>query len=91
MNNKGQVVFFSFMVGLTILILGLALAPAVKQSTDLARNASTDSSIGLDCDNESISNFDKANCIATDILLPYFIGFLLLLAGAVVLGRILFD
>ena len=91
MNNKGQVIMVTFMIGLVVLILTLALAPAVKESTDLARNASTDSSIGLDCDNESISNFDKASCVATDITLPYFIGFLIFFAGAIIVGRLVFE
>ena len=90
-NNKGQVIFYALMVGLVIAILALALAPAVQESINLARNQSTDSSIGLDCDNESISNFDKAACVTTDITLPYFIGFLIFLAGAVVLGRMVFS
>ncbi len=81
----------SFMIGLTILILGLALAPAVKQSTDNARNASTDNWVGLDCANESISNFKKGACVATDITLPYFIGFIIFAAGAIVVGRIIFQ
>lgn len=91
MNNKGQVIIISFMIGLTVAILALALAPALQSQITDARNVSTDSSIGLDCDNESISNFDKAACVVTDITLPYFIGFLLLLAGAVVLGRVIFQ
>ena len=91
MNNKGQVIIISFMIGLTILILALALAPAVKESTDIARNVTTNSSIGLDCSNSSISDFDKGACIATDISLPYFIGFLLLSVGAVIGGRIIFQ
>ncbi len=61
-----------------------------SQITD-ARNVSTDSSVGLDCDNSSISNFDKAACVASDITLPYFIGFLLFFAGAIVVGRIIFE
>jgi len=91
MNNKGQVIIVTFMIGLVVLILALALAPAIQESTDTARNASTDSSIGLDCDNSSISNFDKASCVATDITLPYFIGFLLFFAGAIIVGRIIFQ
>ncbi len=79
------------MVGLVVVILALALAPALQSQIDDARKVSTDSSIGLDCSNESISNFDKAACTVTDISLPYFIGFLLLLAGAVVVGRIVFQ
>ena len=79
------------MVALVVVILALALAPAVKESTDLARNASTDSSVGLNFSSDSISNFDKATCVATDITLPYFIGFLLFFAGAIVVGRIIFQ
>lgn len=79
------------MIGLVVAILALALAPAVKQSTDTARNQSTNNSVGLDCSNDSISNFNKAACVATDITLPYFIGFLLLFAGAIVVGRIIFQ
>jgi len=91
MNNRGQVVIVTLMIGIVVLILALALAPAVKQSTDLARNDSTDSSIGLNCSSDTISDFDKATCVATDITLPYFIGFLLLFAGAIVVGRIIFQ
>ncbi len=91
MNKKGQVIIITFMIGLVVAILALALAPALQSQITDARNVSTDSSIGLDCGNESISNFDKATCVATDITLPYFIGFLLLLAGAIVVGRIIFE
>ena len=79
------------MIGLTVAILALALAPAVKQFTDDARNESTNSSVGLNCSSDLISNFDKAACVATDITLPYFIGFLLFLSGAIVVGRIIFQ
>ena len=91
MNKNGQVILLTFMIGLIITILALALAPAVQQSTNLARNQSTNSSIGLDCSNTSISSFDKSACITTDIMLPYFIGFLLFLGGAVILGRLVFQ
>ncbi len=91
MNKKGQTAIVFFMIGLVVAILALALAPAVKQATDTARNQSSNNSVGLDCSNNSISNFDKATCVVTDITLPYFIGFLLLLAGAIVLGRIIFQ
>ncbi len=90
-NKRGQVIFVTFMIGLTIAILALSLAPAVQDFTEGARNASTDSSVGLDCDNESISNFKKSACVVTDITLPYFIGFLIFLAGAVIAGRLLFE
>ena len=104
MNKKGQAIFYSLMVGLVIIILGLALAPAVSQSTNTARNTSSNVSytdadgntgnitqIGMDCSNSSISNFDKAACLATDLTLPYFIGFLIFLAGAIITAIITFG
>ena len=91
MNKKGQLIIVTFMIGLVIVILALALAPALQSQITDARNVSTNSSIGLNCGNESISNFDKATCTATDITLPYFVGFLLLMAGAIAMGRIIFS
>jgi len=91
MNKKGQVIIITFMIGLVVVILALALAPSLQSQIDDARNVSTDSSVGLDCGNESISNFDKAACVASDITLPYFIGFLLFLSGAIIVGRLIFS
>jgi len=91
MNKKGQVLIVTFMIGLVVLIVALALAPGLQQSIELARNDSTSSSVGLNCSNDSISNFDKAACVASDITLPYFIGFLLFFAGAIIVGRIIFS
>lgn len=84
MNNKGSVLFYGLMLGLTIIILGMALAPAVLESTNSTMS-------NIDCSNSSISNFDKATCIATDITLPYFIGTLVLIGGAVITARIIFS
>lgn len=84
MNNKGQVLFFAFMVGLTILILALALAPAVRQQVDEARNPDN-----LDCSNDSISNFQKAGCYVADLTIFHFIGGLIFIAGMVITARII--
>ena len=46
---------------------------------------------GMDCDNASISNFDKAACVATDLMLFYFISFLVFLAGAIVTAKFAFG
>jgi len=91
MNKKGQLIIVTFCIALVVVILALALAPALQSQITDARNVSTNSSVGLNCDNESISNFDKATCVATDITLPYFIGFLLFMAGAIAMGRIIFS
>jgi len=96
MNRKGQVAIYGLMLGLTIFILALALAPAGNQFIGSAMNTTwTDSnnvtSVGLDCTNSSISNFDKATCVVTDFSLPYFFGGLLFIAGAIITARIIFT
>jgi hypothetical protein len=47
--------------------------------------------IGLDCSNGSISNFDRATCLATDLTLFQFVGGLIFMAGALVTARIIFG
>ena len=84
-NKKGQVIFFAFMLGITIIVLALALAPAIKESVDEVRDADN-----MDCGNESISIFDKAGCLAADLTLFHFIGGILAIAIAVLTARIIF-
>ena len=91
MNGKGQVQIYALMLGLVVIILGLALAPAVKQSTDSARNATDGDTIGMDCSNESISNFDKATCMATDLSLFYWVGGIIMIGGIIVGAKLIFD
>ncbi len=83
MNNKGQVFFFAFMLGIVIIVMALAFAPGLKKNNEELRSASN-----LDCGNETISVFDKATCTTTDITLFYFIGGLIFIAGAVITARI---
>lgn len=90
MNNKGQVLFYGLMLGLVIIVLALALAPAVVNQVNSARNATVGDTIGMDCANESISNFNKAACVATDVSIFYFIGGLIFIAGAIITARIIF-
>ena len=90
-NKKGQTVFYGIMLGLVIIITALALAPAVSEFTGNARNATVGDTLGMDCSNASISNFQKAACYTTDLTLFYFIGSLILIGGAVITARIIFD
>jgi uncharacterized protein (UPF0333 family) len=87
--KKGQVTFVLLSLAVVVIILALAFAPVLKQFTDDARNSSSDSRVGLDCSNSSISTFDKANCMAVDVINPYFIGFLLLIAGAFFVAKVI--
>lgn len=90
-SKHASTMIYSLMLGLVILIMTIALAPSGKQVIDDAMNASTSDFIGLDCDNDSISNFDKATCVVTDFSLFWFFGALICIAGAVVGGRIIFQ
>lgn len=89
LNRRGQVFFVTLMLFVTIIILGLALAPSLKIFSDTARNSTTSTNLGLDCSNTSISNNDKANCVATDLMMPYFIGFIIFMGGALLGAKIL--
>ena len=91
MNKKGQVVFYGMMVGLAVIILALALAPAVQQVTTDARNVTNGDTLGLDCSNSSISNYDKAACYTTDFSLFYIIGSIILIGGGIIVAKIIFT
>ena len=84
MNKKGQVMFYSIMLGLVILVLAMALAPAGKAVFDNAMNESTGDFIGLDCNNDSVSNFVKGACVVADFSLFYFFGGIILIGLAVI-------
>jgi len=87
-DKRGSYVIYGLMVGLVVLILALALAPAISQFTSDAMNVTDGDDVGLNCSyTENISAFDRATCIATDLTLFYFISFLIFLAGAIVTAK----
>ena len=89
MNNKG-IWGYAIMLSMTLLVLVLALAPAVKTFTDDAMSNSTSDSIGLNCTDDAQSNFVKGTCVITDFSQAYFIGGLILIALAIITARIIF-
>ena len=89
-NKKGSVLIYSLMLGITIIILVMALMPTGKLFIDDAMGNSTADFIGLDCANESISDFTKATCAITDFSLFYVFGGMLLLGGIVIVSRVVF-
>ena len=89
MNAKGQVIFVSLMIALVFIILALAFAPVIKEFSDDAQNTTSQTQVGLDCSNSSISNFDRANCLFVDYMNPLFVGFLIFAGAAIAAGRLL--
>jgi len=90
MNNKGQTVFYGFMLGIVVFVLVLALAPPIRDFTYVAMNESVGDTIGLNCSSTDDS-FVKATCIVTDLSLFYFIGILMFIATAIVTARFIFG
>lgn len=90
MNHKGQIWGYALMLGITIIVVALALAPLGQDFIDEGMNASTSDLIGLDCSNSSISSFSKGTCVITDFSLAYFFGGLVLIGLGVITARISF-
>ena len=91
MNKQGSAKLFGLMIGLTIIILALALAPALRETTTTAMNSTDGDTIGMDCANVSISNFDKAACISADISPFYLVGVLILIGGGFITFKVAFG
>jgi len=83
-DKKGQMIFVSLMVAITIIVLALAWAFPVRQAVDNARS-------DMNCSDGTISNFDKAGCLVSDLTIFYFIGGLIAMVGIVVGARIAFT
>ena len=86
MNKKGQVFFYTLMLGIVILVLALALATPVKETVNTSRTTSD-----LNCSNSSISDFDKGACVVADLTLFYFIGGLIFIGGAVITAKLIWG
>lgn len=90
-GKKGSItILYGFMLGLTILVLALALSPSVKQFTDSARNETSGDVLGMNC-STTTDNFVKVSCYATDLNLFLFIGFLIFLAGSIITAKFFFG
>ena len=91
MNKKGQVMMYGLMLSIVIIILALTFSGTVKYFIDNSRNTTSEFGTGLDCSNVSISNFDKAACLSSDISLPFFIGSLIFIGGLVLVAKYIFT
>lgn len=91
MNKKGQLAVYTLMLAVVVFVLAVALSSPVKQFTDNARAPSNETQVGLDCNNSTISDFQKAQCVITDISLPYFVIGMLAIAGMIVGAKVFFG
>lgn len=96
MNNRGIVGLLTIMIAVVILILITALAGPLTYNTNIARNSSNESlsQFGLGCVlangtiNGTMDNYQQANCIASDLLVPAFVFTVIGVAGAVILAKV---
>ena len=79
MNKKGSAFFVYMMMGVLFFVLGMALAPAL---TDTSNEARTE----LNCSITNDSNY-KAVCYQIDSMSPFYVGILFSLGG-LILARI---
>lgn len=77
MNNSGQTALLGIMIGVMIFMLAMIFIDPIKDVITDARGADQ-----LDCSNTSISDGSKATCLVVDLILPYFIGVVIAVAGA---------
>lgn len=92
MNKQGVAFFLTMMLGISIIILGLALVPVIKDFNEDARNTTTlDGAGGLDCNNTSISDFQSAACLSNDVTTYGFGGLLIAIGLAVIVGKVIWG
>lgn len=91
MNNRGTVIFYTIMLSVVLIVILLAMTPVVKTFVDDARGNTTEDHQGLDCTNSTatISNFQEAQCIVTDLATPYYFFGMLAIAGIVIGAKVL--
>ena len=88
-GNKGQLVFYTFMVSVIVLVLALAFMGPVQTFTTTAMANDTGSG-GLNCTTAGMDIYYQSTCIVTDLTLPLFIGALLTFAGIIIGARVMF-
>ena len=89
MNRNGQTFFVTLMLGVVVILLALSFAPVVNEFNDDSRNTTTrDGAPGLDCSNSSISDFDNAGCVGSDVTNASFIGILIAIGLAIIVGKV---
>lgn len=98
--KKGQVVVFTLMLAVVLIVLAIAFAPTLIEMTNQARgdnNLTTSAEYGGDIETTGLNctgtndSYVQAACVITDSYTPYFVGFLIALGGAVIGARIAFG
>lgn len=81
MNNRGLVFLYTYMLGMLIIVLGIAFATPIKQVIDDSMNSNE-----LTCSSPA-SDFDQALCWTLDILKFAYTGFVVFIGLAIMVAR----
>lgn len=84
MDKKGTTLFILFSLGILFFLLGLALAPPLKEVITESTTTSY-----LNCTNTSISDQDRSVCTSIDSMFPLFTGVIFGLAGMLLGGIVI--
>lgn len=84
LNKKGQTAILGIMIGVFVFLLAMTFIDPLSDVITESRAADQ-----LDCDNSSISDGKKLTCLMVDLILPYFIGVVIAVAGGYLGARIL--
>lgn len=86
MNNKGIGFFYTLMLGVTIMVLGIALNTPIKQFVDSSRNETTLlGTDGMNCTNPELSIYDEGTCTILDMT-KFLGGGIIILIGLAIIG-----
>ena len=84
LNKKGQTAMLGLMIGVFVFMLAMVFISPLSDVISESRAAEQ-----LDCANASISDGMKLTCLMVDLILPYFIGVVIAIAGGYLGARIL--
>ena len=84
LNKKGQTAVLGIMIGVFVFMLAMVFINPLSDVITESRAADQ-----LDCSNASISDGIKLTCLMVDLILPYFIGVIIAVAGGYLGARIL--
>ena len=79
------------MLAVAIIVVALSLVVVINQFVSDARQPNSDTAVGLDCNNSSISDYQKGQCVLTDLATPYFFFGLIGIAALVIGAKVLLQ
>jgi len=84
MKSKGQTAMVGLMIGVFVFMMAMIFIDPLSDVITEARNDTQ-----LNCSSSTISDGKKMTCLMVDLILPYFIGVVIAVAGGWIGAKIL--